>query len=90
MPQEAHADGGTVDEERLEMMRALWGDILGLATVPDDTNFYDLGGDSLLLITLVERIRQSTGVAVRAIDVLRAGTVRGHAQLLAIFGSTPS
>lgn len=89
MPQEPHADGGTVDEERLEMMRALWGDILGLATVPDDTNFYDLGGDSLLLVTLVEHIRQSTGVAVRTIDVLRAGTVRGHAQLLAIFGSTP-
>lgn len=85
MPQEQSHE--MADTERLATIRSLWGEVLDLDTVPDDTNFYEIGGNSLLLVALVERIRQSTGVAVRTVDVLRAGTVRGHAELLAGPGS---
>lgn len=66
----------------LELVRAIWCEVLGLDEVGDDTNFYAVGGDSLTLVAVVERLRQSTGRAVRVIDALHAGTVGGHADLL--------
>ncbi len=74
------------DTHALALVRSLWAEVLEVAddtTVPVDTNFFDAGGDSLLLVALVERIRQATGRPVRTMDVLRAGTVRGQAELLA-------
>ncbi|MGW4568519.1 acyl carrier protein [Streptomyces sp. NPDC004561] len=67
----------------LELVRSLWCEVLGLSEVGDDTNFFDAGGDSLLLVALVEHLCQATGRPVRTMDVLRAGTVRGQAALLA-------
>jgi hypothetical protein len=87
MRQEAHAHE-VAEGERLAVIRSLWSEILCLDTVSDDVNFFEVGGDSLLLVALVERIRESTGVPVRALDVLRSGTVRGHAELLAGRGGT--
>ncbi|RAG87125.1 acyl carrier protein [Streptacidiphilus pinicola] len=72
-------------DDRIALVRSLWAEVLETAdteSVPQDTNFFDAGGDSLLLVALVERIRQATGVPVRTMDVLRAGTVRGQAALL--------
>jgi aryl carrier-like protein len=86
MPQEAHAHGVAV-EERLTVIRSLWGEVLGVDAVSDDANFFEVGGDSLLLVALVERIRESTGLPLRAVDVLRAATVRGQADLLTGYGA---
>ncbi|MFC1400707.1 MULTISPECIES: acyl carrier protein [Streptacidiphilus] len=71
------------DADRITLVRALWQEVLEVDEVPEDTNFFDAGGDSLLLVALVERIRQAFGQPVRTMDVLRAGTVRGQAELLA-------
>lgn len=71
--------------DTIALVRSLWTEVLDVAddaTVPEDTNFFDAGGDSLLLVALVERLRQATGRPVRTMDVLRAGTVRGQAELL--------
>lgn len=71
--------------DRIAILRSLWAEVLDIAdekTVPEDANFFDAGGDSLLLVTLVERIRQVTGRPVRTMEVLRAATVRGQAELL--------
>ncbi|HET9899252.1 MAG TPA: phosphopantetheine-binding protein [Streptosporangiaceae bacterium] len=86
MSEEAQARE-TASEERLSVICSLWAEVLGLDTVPYDTNFFEVGGDSLLLVALVERIRQSTGLAVRTIDVVRAGTVRRQVDLLAGLGA---
>jgi aryl carrier-like protein len=77
----AAADG---DSRRLDLVRSLWREVLGLDEVADDVNFFEVGGDSLLLVALVERIRQATGFPVKTMDVLRAGTGQGQAGLLAI------
>jgi glutamate racemase len=69
-------------EARLELVRSLWQEILKTDEVGDDISFFDAGGDSLLLIVLVERMSQVSGQAVKTMDLFRAGTVAGHAKLL--------
>jgi acyl carrier protein len=75
-------------DERLELVRSVWREVLDIEEVSDDATFFDLGGDSLRLVVLVERLNQRTGRALKTIDLFRAGTVRGHSELLA--GSTRS
>ncbi|GAA2044116.1 hypothetical protein GCM10009839_54510 [Catenulispora yoronensis] len=82
MPQDTRVQE-IVGEAELADIRALWAEVLDREVVSDDTNFFEAGGDSLLLVALVELIRESSGVAVRTIDVLRAATVRGQAELVA-------
>ena len=67
----------------LDLVRTIWCDVLELEEVADDVNFYAVGGDSLKLIAVVERLRLATGHPVRMADALHAGTVEGHAGLLA-------
>jgi len=73
-------------DERLELVRSVWREVLGIEELSDDATFFDLGGDSLRLVVLVERLNQRTGRALKTIDLFRAGTVRGHSELLV--GST--
>lgn len=73
----------STQQGRLEFVRSLWLEILKLDEVDDDVSFFDVGGDSLLLIMLVERMSQATDRGIRTMDLFRAGTVRGHAELLA-------
>ncbi|MEO6701975.1 MAG: condensation domain-containing protein [Jatrophihabitantaceae bacterium] len=80
-PSAAEADLSTA-EGRVELVRSLWQEVLKLDEVDDDVSFFDAGGDSLLLIMLVERMGEASGRAIRTMDLFRAGTVRGHAELL--------
>ena len=73
---------------RLELVRSLWLEILKIDSVGDDASFFEAGGDSLLLVMLVERLSQATGRSLRTMDLFRAGTVRGHAGLLAASGAS--
>ncbi|MDH6112900.1 aryl carrier-like protein [Kitasatospora sp. MAP12-15] len=88
-PEETVIDSSTTDvdlstpEARLELVRSLWLEVLKADEVADDVSFFDVGGDSLLLIVLVERMTQASGRAIKTMDMFRAGTVRGHAELLA-------
>jgi aryl carrier-like protein len=68
---------------RLELVRGVWTEALGNDQFGDDVSFFDAGGDSLRLVVLVERLRQVSGRMVKTVDLFRAGTVRGHADLLA-------
>lgn len=74
---------------QVSLIRSLWCEVLGVDDVADDVNFFAAGGDSLLLVALVEWIRRSTGQQVKTMDVLRAGTVRGQAELLTVTAGTP-
>ncbi|MET0236331.1 MAG: acyl carrier protein [Kibdelosporangium sp.] len=70
-------------DERLEIVRSVWREVLTVEDIADDVTFFDQGGDSLRLVVLVERLNQATGRSLRTIDLFRAGTVRGHSELLA-------
>ncbi|MFE4546384.1 condensation domain-containing protein [Streptomyces sp. NPDC056785] len=69
-------------EERLELVRTLWREVLGTDDVDDDVSFFESGGDSLLLVVLVERLSQASGRALRTVDLFRSTTVSGQAELL--------
>lgn len=74
-------DLSSVDQRR-DIVRAVWQEVLQITEVDDDSTFFDMGGDSLRLAMLVEKLNQRTGLSLRTVDFFRAGTVRGHAELL--------
>lgn len=65
-----------------EGVRQAWAEVLDRATVPDDVNFFELGGDSLLLIVLLERLNAMTGRDLEAADLFQHSTVRAQVELL--------
>lgn len=84
MADQQTADGNLDNpDERLKIVRSVWREVLNIEDIADDVTFFDQGGDSLRLVILVERLNQATGRALKTIDLFRAGTVRGHSELLA-------
>ncbi|MEV7553796.1 condensation domain-containing protein [Amycolatopsis sp. NPDC089917] len=67
---------------RLDLVRGVWSEVLDNKEFGDDVSFFDAGGDSLRLVVLVEKLREVSGRMVKTVDLFRAGTVRGHADLL--------
>lgn len=66
----------------LDEVRRAWAEVLDVDTVPDDVNFFELGGDSLLLMVLLERLGGMTGRDLEAADLFQHSTVRAQAVLL--------
>ncbi|MBM9508239.1 phosphopantetheine-binding protein [Actinacidiphila acididurans] len=79
----AQAEEPVQDQSALiRLVRSAWHDALGYDTFDDDTSFFDAGGDSFVLISLIEKITKSSGLTIKAVDVLRAPTIRRQAALL--------
>ncbi|WP_341716416.1 amino acid adenylation domain-containing protein [Micromonospora sp. FIMYZ51] len=75
---------GPITDPRDETERAvaaIWCDLLDAERVGIDQNFFDLGGDSLLLITLHQRLWSEVGLQVELIELFRSTTVRAQAAL---------
>ncbi|MEW2132084.1 condensation domain-containing protein [Streptomyces sp. NPDC005435] len=68
---------------RLELVRSIWREVLDTDDVADDISFFESGGDSLLLVLLVERLGQASGREVRTMDLFRSPTVGSQAELIA-------
>ncbi|MFJ7153494.1 condensation domain-containing protein [Streptomyces sp. NPDC101118] len=68
---------------RLELVRSIWREVLDTDDIADDVSFFESGGDSLLLVLLVERLGQVSGREVRTMDLFRQPTVIGQADLIA-------
>lgn len=66
---------------RERAVAAIWQDLLGTPSVGLEENFFDLGGHSLLLIELHQRLQAELGVRAELIDLFRATTVRAQAAL---------
>ncbi|MGW1895277.1 acyl carrier protein [Streptomyces sp. NPDC002004] len=62
-----------------------WAEILGIDVedVPLDKGFFDVGGNSMLLVMLWEELRGLTGHSLQATDLFRHYTVRAQVELLA-------
>ncbi|WP_405974469.1 amino acid adenylation domain-containing protein [Streptomyces sp. NBC_00988] len=59
-----------------------WSGLLGQEDIGADDNFFQLGGHSLLLTQLAERLQAATGRRLRLTDVYTALTVAAQARLL--------
>ncbi|XXY19116.1 amino acid adenylation domain-containing protein [Sorangium sp. So ce216] len=66
-----------------ERLTAIWQDVLGLERVSVQDNFFDLGGHSLLLMRLHERVRESFGSDLSIVDLFARPTITDLAAFLA-------
>jgi nonribosomal peptide synthetase protein BlmVIII len=56
---------------------AIWASVLGLPEIGVQDDFFALGGDSLLALRLLARMRQDTGVDRTIADLFKAPTIAG-------------
>jgi acyl carrier protein len=71
------------DSETEQKIAAIWQDVLGIAKVGRNSNFFDLGGHSLLLMRVHSQLRQAFNKDIVMVDLFRYTTVRALAQYLA-------
>ncbi|MGA6168322.1 non-ribosomal peptide synthase/polyketide synthase [Amycolatopsis magusensis] len=64
------------------LLAGIWADVLGLARVGVDDNFFTLGGDSILSIQVSARARRE-GLAVSTADLFRHQTIAALAPAIA-------
>ncbi|MEK8059304.1 non-ribosomal peptide synthetase, partial [Burkholderia contaminans] len=78
---QAAAGGST-----LERVQAIWRDVLRTPEVGVDVNFFDLGGHSMLLLQMQQKIEQAFGMRVPRVEFFRNPTVAGLATYLDAHG----
>ncbi|MFB6979648.1 type I polyketide synthase [Streptomyces scopuliridis] len=65
-----------------ESVAARWTELLGSTGLSDDSDFFDLGGDSLLVVRLARRIGEDLGVRVPVRALMTASTLARHTALV--------
>ncbi|MEU0656877.1 amino acid adenylation domain-containing protein [Streptomyces albogriseolus] len=87
-PDETETDDGL---RRLESRLAeVWCDVLGRDRVGLDDNFFDLGGNSLLLVTAQTAVNRAFGSDLSVVDLFAHPTVRDLARHLSATGTGPA
>ncbi len=64
-----------------EGVTRIWAELLGRDELPADTDFFEQGGDSLLIIRLIRRVNDEFGIRVPVREVLARRTLNGHIAL---------
>lgn len=83
VPSAAPAFGsGPAPTAREAELAALWAELLGRPEVPLDTNFFDMGVHSLLLVRAHRVIQERLGVTLPLLALVRHPTIRGLARWL--------
>ncbi|WP_339379120.1 amino acid adenylation domain-containing protein [Xenorhabdus lircayensis] len=89
-PVKVNQDNYVTPRNELEtQLCAIWQDVLGLAQVGIEDNFFRIGGDSIVSIRLVSKLRQA-GFTLQVKSIIEAPTVARLAQLLAQTSTTVS
>lgn len=70
-------------------LAAIWSDLLHVADVDRDDDFFDLGGYSLITVRLLRRIEQAFGRTLELAQLMRASTLAGMAALIATDDARP-
>ncbi|MEG8277164.1 amino acid adenylation domain-containing protein [Streptomyces sp. AHA2] len=89
----AGPDRAEAGEEPRELERRLaevWCGVLGRDRVGRDDNFFDLGGNSLLLVTAQSAVNRAFGTELAVVDLFAHPTVRDLARHLAAGGAGPA
>jgi hypothetical protein len=73
-PADAH---GLAPSARVESVIAgVWRDVLRAPHVGLDDNFFDLGGNSLLMVQAYGKLREATSTTLSVLDLFRYPTIR--------------
>jgi amino acid adenylation domain-containing protein len=71
------------------MVARLWSEVLGIAAVGRDDNFFDLGGHSLALAAVHEQLQAELGVRLPLVTLFESTTVRALAARIAAPAAEP-
>jgi acyl transferase domain-containing protein/thioesterase domain-containing protein/aryl carrier-like protein len=63
------------DHDRASSITAIWSDLLGTETVGDHENFFELGGDSLMAVQAVHRMRSALGIDLPTQSLIEHPTI---------------
>lgn len=80
-PIEPHVAIGTQSSMVQKLMR-IWSDVLGVSGVGPDSDFFDLGGNSLTAMRLLIKVEEQLGTRVPLSDFIHAPTPGSFAGLL--------
>jgi acyl carrier protein len=72
----------TPETDLADQVAAVWSEVLDGAGVAGDVNFFDAGGDSLLLMVLMERLSELTGRELEAADLFEHSTIDAQVAFL--------
>jgi aspartate racemase len=81
---QATAESVSPRDEVEAKLVAIWGEVLGLATVGATDGFFDLGGHSLLAIRLLGRVEEEFGRRLPLATLFQGPTVQDQAELLRV------
>ncbi|WP_344319342.1 SDR family NAD(P)-dependent oxidoreductase, partial [Actinocatenispora thailandica] len=86
-PVDPDAGGALGDEaapgtELEAQLAAIWAEVLGVPAVGRDDDFFDLGGNSLVAVQLIGKVRTATGVKLPMRSLFETTTVAGMAELV--------
>jgi acyl carrier protein len=70
-------------------LAAIFRELLGLHEIGLDDNFFDLGGNSLLMVQVVEKIRGELGLKISLVRVFQFPTLRSLAAAIASSAADP-
>jgi tyrocidine synthetase-3 len=71
-----------------EELVIIWQELMGTEKIGINTSFFDVGGHSLLAITLISQIHKTFGVELQLNDVFNNPTIKGLSHL--VMGSKPT
>jgi acyl carrier protein len=72
-----------------QMLGQIWCDVLGVARVGRDDDFFLLGGHSLLATQVISRVREMCGIELPVRDLFEAPTLQSLADRLAQHSAGP-
>ncbi|MFI1531289.1 MupA/Atu3671 family FMN-dependent luciferase-like monooxygenase [Streptomyces griseus] len=74
--------GARTASDTAALLREVWESVLGLRGFPAEGNFFDLGGNSIAAIRLVNRVRDTLGVDYPLADFFADATLRAMTRQL--------
>ncbi|MGY0059566.1 non-ribosomal peptide synthetase [Streptomyces sp. LZ34] len=82
-PPAAHPTAAPLSDDPLTTQVAVaWSDVLGVATVPLDVNFFDFGGNSLAMFKLQDALERHCGLRPSVVSLFQETTVTAQATLI--------
>ncbi|MBT2408589.1 MULTISPECIES: beta-ketoacyl synthase N-terminal-like domain-containing protein [unclassified Streptomyces] len=79
----AAEEGPLKADEYERAVRAVWGEILGVADVAAEADYFDLGGTSAMALQMLTTMRRRFGVRMKLIDLYETRTARDFAARVA-------
>gem|GEM_PF-2334488 len=73
-----------------ERILKIWRDVLGIEQLSVTDNFFEMGGDSLLITEVLRRINQFQQPALKIVDVFSYSTILSLADFIASRGAAPA